>query len=136
MKKRLLAIICAVAVMFSGVANFTYRRTHADESQVIPIAMALDNNFADLDEHVSVKRNLREYIPLAVVGSIAVYRHKSNRRYYVTGTKAGVFKNEFADTDKDRLAFIRTYPLLYDLYLKRKIDFSDYASEAAFRKLY
>lgn len=45
MKKRLLAIICAVAVMFSGVANFTYRRTHADESQVIPIAMALDNNF-------------------------------------------------------------------------------------------
>ena len=98
--------------------------------------MALDNNFADLDEHVSVKRNLREYIPLAVVGRIAVYRHKSNRRYYVTGTRAGVFKNEFADTDKDRLAFIRAYPLLYDLYLKRKIDFSDYASEAAFRKLY
>lgn len=45
MKKRLLAIICAVAVMFSGVANFTYRRTHADESQVIPIAMAADNNY-------------------------------------------------------------------------------------------
>ena len=98
--------------------------------------MALDNNFADLSEHVSVKRNLREYIPLAIVGRIAVYRHKSNRRYYVTETKSGVFKNEFANTDKDRLAFIRTYPLLYDLYLKRKIDFSDYASEAAFRKLY
>lgn len=45
MKKRLLAIICAIAVMFSGVANFTYRRTHADESQVIPIAMAADNNY-------------------------------------------------------------------------------------------
>ncbi len=36
MKKRLIAIICAVAVIFSGVANFTYRRTHAYESQVIP----------------------------------------------------------------------------------------------------
>ena len=98
--------------------------------------MALDNQFADLAEHVSVKRNLREYIPLATVGSLAIYRHKSNRRYYVTGTRAGVFKNEFADTDKERLAFIRTYPLLYDAYLKRRIDFSDYASEAAFRKLY
>lgn len=98
--------------------------------------MALDNQFADLAEHVSVKRNLREYIPLATVGRLAIYRHKSNRRYYVTGTRAGVFKNEFADTDKERLAFIRTYPLLYDAYLKRRIDFSDYASEAAFRKLY
>lgn len=45
MKKRLIAIICALAVVFSGVANFTYRRTHADESQVIPIAMAADNNY-------------------------------------------------------------------------------------------
>lgn len=98
--------------------------------------MALDNQFADLAEHVSVKRNLREYIPLATVGRLAIYRHKSNRRYYVTGTRAGVFKNEFSDTDKERLAFIRTYPLLYDAYLKRRIDFSDYASEAAFRKLY
>lgn len=98
--------------------------------------MALENDFSDLTEHNSVRRNLREYIPIATVGKIAIYRHKSNKCYYVTMKKAGTFKQNFDDTDKEKLAFIRVYPYFYDYYLRRKIEFSDYASEVAFKHLY
>lgn len=98
--------------------------------------MALDNTFTDLSEHVSTRRNLREYIPVATVGALAVYRKKSGGLWYVTRTRSGVFKKEFGDTDKEKLAFIRAYPLLWEAYLRRKIEFSDYTSEALFRRLY
>lgn len=98
--------------------------------------MALANDFSDLSEHTSVRRNLREYVPLVTVGEIAIYRHKSNHTYYITRKKGGVFKAEFADTEKDKRAFIRAYPYFYDYYLRRKLEFSDYASEVAFRRIY
>ena len=98
--------------------------------------MALENQFNDFREHRSVKRNLTEYIPIAAVGDLCVYRHKSNKRYYCTRKKSGVFRNIFTKSEKDQRAFVRQYPLLYDLYLRRKIDFSDYASEILFRQLY
>lgn len=98
--------------------------------------MALENQFNDFREHVSVKRNLTEYVPVAQVDKLCIYRHKSNKRYYCTRKKAGVFRNVFTSSEKDALAFVRAYPLLYDLYLRKKIDFSDYASEILFRRLY
>ena len=98
--------------------------------------MALSNQFNDFREHKSVKRNLNEYIPIAQVGELCIYRHKSNHRYYGTRKKSGVFRNIYTNSEKDQLAFVRAYPLLYDLYLRKKIDFSDYASEILFRRLY
>ena len=98
--------------------------------------MALENTFSDLEEHKSVKRNIREYIPVAAVGDLGIYRHKSNGRYYVTRKRSGVFRSEFTTSDKDRRSFLRAYPLLYEQYLKRRVEFSDYMSEVLFRKLY
>ncbi len=132
--KRGLAIFFLNASPMSGKKRKTALYKFAEGSEFNEMALA--NQFNDFRQHKSVKRNLNEYIPIAQVGKLCVYRHKSNHRYYGTRKKSGVFRNIFTNSEKDLLAFVRAYPLLYDLYLKNKIDFSDYASEILFRRLY
>ncbi len=98
--------------------------------------MALDNDFADLTEHKSVRRNLREYVPLVHAGELYIYRHKSDGRYYVTRKRSGVFRNEYGDSDTEQRRFTRAYPLLYVYYMKKRVDFSDFVSEELFKRTY
>lgn len=98
--------------------------------------MALNNSFSDFEDRRTAKRNLREYIPVASVGKLNMYRHKSNGTYYFSPVASGAFKYKFSESAADKLAFIRKYPLLWEKYLNRKIEFYDYAAEAEFLRLY
>ena len=66
--------------------------------------MALNNEFSK-DNYTDIgNRNLSEYIPVASIGTICLYRHKSNYTWYVSETKSGKPK-EFENTVTDRQRF-------------------------------
>ena len=96
-------------------------------------SMSIDNNFSDM---VGVKvrsRNLKEYKPVAAIGEITVYKHKSNSSYYVSMHKMGA-PEEYSISDADIMRFRHKYTYLLDAYLFDRIDFEEYACETLFKK--
>lgn len=98
--------------------------------------MALDNDFSDLAAHTSVKRKLIEYVPvISIDNMIYIYRHKSNRRYYVSRRRSGKFKREYGNSEVELKRFRTNNPYMSLAYMERRIDFEDFTSENTFRRL-
>ena len=96
-------------------------------------AMSIDNNFEDLVGVKVCSKNLKEYKPICCIGEICIYKHKSNKTYYVSMHKMGA-PEEFTISEADVMRFRRKYTYLMDAYLYDNIDFEEYTCESLFRK--
>lgn len=98
------------------------------------ISMALDNAFRT-DETKIKSEPLREFNHLVSVGEIGIYRHKSARRYYVSGT---VSQNPYYDAFGIGLKmFQMDYYMLRVYYMVNKtVSFESFECELLFRDLF
>lgn len=96
-------------------------------------AMSIDNNFEDLVGVKTISRNLQEYRPLCAIGEIVIYKHKSNKTFYVSMHLMGA-PDMYTTSEADILRFRRKYTSLMDAYLFDNVEFEEYTCESLFRK--
>lgn len=97
------------------------------------ITMALDNAFRT-DETSIRSEPLREFVHLVSVGEIGIYRHKSERRYYVSATIGKPFYDAFGIGLK---MFQQDYYMLRVYYMVNKnVSFESFESELLFREMF
>lgn len=98
-------------------------------------AMALDNDFTCIDDkHIST-RPIREYVPVASIGEITIYKHKSDGTTYVSTHKSGT-PAEFGTGDAERMRFRRAFGWLWQSYVAGKMYFEEYLCESLFTKYF
>ena len=97
------------------------------------IEMALDNAFRT-DETKIKSEPLKEYIHLVSVGEIGIYKHKSERKYFVSGTQA---KEPYYDSFGIGLKmFQQDYYMLRVWYMVNKtVTFENFECELIFREM-
>lgn len=93
--------------------------------------MAIGNVFQDLDQEGIKPQDLKQYNPLAVVGELEVYHHKSEQRYYVTTHKSGGCK-VYGSSQVNIKRFNRDFWYLPIRRLSGLIYFEDVASKFIF----
>lgn len=95
------------------------------------LSMALDNAFRT-DPTVIASKPLREYVHLVSIGEIGIYKHKSNREYYVSSLTQ---KNPYYEDYGISLKLFQTdYGLLRYLYMtSKRFVFESYENEILFR---
>ena len=98
------------------------------------IDMALDNAFRT-DETKIKSEPLKEYIHLVSVGEIGIYKHKSERRYYVSGTQA---KEPYYDSFGIGLKMFQQdyYMLRVHYMVSKNVLFESFEVEVIFRELF
>ena len=98
------------------------------------LKMALDNAFRT-DETVIKSEPLREFVHIVSVGEIGIYKHKSERRYYVSATTC---KSPYYDAFGIGLKmFQQDYYMLRVYYMVNKsVTFESFENELLFRDLF
>lgn len=97
--------------------------------------MAIDNKFVNYDTSMTESRNLKEYLPVAAIGTMCLYLHKSKAEVYITSHISGS-PELFEDNARGREAFIRKYNRLWLLYLNKQVFFSDVELLSKFINMY
>ena len=98
------------------------------------IEMALDNAFRT-DETKIKSEPLKEYIHLVSVGEIGIYKHKSERKYFVSATQA---KEPYYDSFGISLKMFQQdfYMLRVHYMTNKNIWFESFEVEVIFRELF
>lgn len=97
------------------------------------VSMALDNVFRT-DETKIKSEPLKEYNHMVSIGEIGIYRHKSERRYYVSSKVQTPYYDDFGISLK---MFRQDFIMLRVNYLIAKnVLFEDYESELLFREYF
>ena len=98
------------------------------------LTMALDNAFRT-DETNIHSEPLKEYVHLVSVGEIGIYKHKSQRKYYVSATKqADPYYEAYGITLK---MFQTDFYLLRSYYMVNKnFVFESFELEIIFRQIF
>ena len=98
------------------------------------IEMALDNSFRT-DETNIRSEPLKEYVHIVSVGELGIYRHKSERKYYVSSTQANQpYYDSFGIGLK---MFQQDYYMLRVHYMVSKnVWFESFELEVIFRELF
>lgn len=95
--------------------------------------MAIENRFSDLDAASTASKDLRQYNPIVRYGELTIYKHKSERLFYVTTHNTGS-PPQFNLSEIDKARFWREYSWIWEQYLNNQLDFEDYSCEALFNK--
>lgn len=98
-------------------------------------SVALDNVFPVEDRERIKSRPLAEYKPLAAIGGICIYKHKSGGSYYVTDRIQGA-PEIYASDPADEKRFIRKYIFVWKAHLKRKVYFAGVDVQTRFKQLF
>lgn len=97
------------------------------------LQMALDNAFRT-DETIIRSEPLREYNHMVSIGDIGIYRHKSERKFYVSSKTQQPFYKDYGIELK---LFQQDYAILRICYMvSRTIVFESYENEIIFRELF
>lgn len=97
------------------------------------ISMAIDNSFRT-DETKIKSEPLKEYNHIVSIGEIGIYRHKSERRYFVSSKTQIPYYDDFGIQLK---MFRQDFIMLRINYLIAKnVYFEDYESELLFREYF
>ena len=97
------------------------------------ISMALDNAFRT-DETLIKSEPLKEFSHIVSVGEIGIYKHKSERRYYVSATVGEPFYEAYGIGLK---MFQLDYYMLRVYYMvNKKMTFESFEVELLFRELF
>lgn len=94
--------------------------------------MALGNEFAyDNDDNIGT-RPLKEYKPMVTIGGITIYKHKSDRGYYITEQDNGSKVKYNTDT-VDLKRFLKKYGVgLFNAYMADRITFQNMLTKSLF----
>lgn len=96
--------------------------------------MALANAFSH-DNYTDIgSKPLSEYIPIAAIGKICLYRHKNNYSWYVSETKSGKpkeFENTITDRQRFRLYCIRSW----QDYFEKKLTFENVSAKIFYKSV-
>lgn len=96
------------------------------------IDMALNNDFAYNDFSDIKSKSLKEFRLLCSVGEISIYKHKSERKYYVSEHRTG--SAPFYNSDEMGLLRYRKKHglVLYSAYMKNRIEFESILTKSLF----
>lgn len=96
--------------------------------------MALNNAFSK-DNYTDIgSRPLSEYNPVAAIGNICLYRHKSTYHWYVSETRSGKPK-EFENTLTDRQRFRKYVIKSWQDYFDKKLTFENVNAKVFYRAI-
>jgi len=107
-------------------ATALYRLTHGTAFS----EMAINNAFAGSDDPDIVSQDLRTYTPLVAIGELCVYKHKSERSYYISTHRSGtvptfsgdgVDMKRFMTTHKNLLFAVMSGRVLYESHLVKAL---------------
>lgn len=94
--------------------------------------MAIDNDFSR-DTYSDIRRcPLAEYRPLAAIGEICLYRHKSEKLYYVSEHISGV-PEMYDSTITERTRFRTKYADTWTAYMHKKLFFESAAAKVYYK---
>ena len=93
--------------------------------------MAIENKFEGYTADNVAPQPLGEYKPLAFVGELAIYKHKSQRRFYVCSHRAGIAREYRAGADDLKRARHDLYYLRV-AFLNNRIYFDTYLNKVLF----
>jgi hypothetical protein len=97
--------------------------------------MSIHNEFSGEEVGRIKSKPLIEYVPIVSVGEITIYRHKSNRSYYVSTHKTGT-PVTYGSGDMERARFRRIYQWVWDEYMENNIEFEEYLCEILLTKAF
>lgn len=97
--------------------------------------MAIKNTFLNEERGRIEHRPIKEYKPVVAIGEITIYKHKSNREYYVTQFRSGS-PREYGTGEKDLCRFRKDCFYLWTAYMKQNIVFEEYINEVIFDKYF
>lgn len=96
-------------------------------------AMSLRNDFNSEYFGLIKSKNLKEYKPLAVVGEITIYKHKSKREWYISSHISGR-PEKYASSEIELKRFNNNYYYLKLAHMNRHIYFESYIQQVLFEK--
>ena len=98
------------------------------------ITMALDNAFRT-DETNIKSEPLKEYVHIVSIGEIGIYKHKSDRKYYVSSTQC---KSPYYDSFGIGLKMFQQdyYMLRVHYMVSKNVWFESFELEVIFRELF
>ena len=127
-KSRMMLLFIDSPISAKKAATTLYKNASGDF-----ISMALDNSFKT-DETKIRSEPLKEYRHIVSVGEIGIYRHKSERKYFVCSQQSKPYYTDFGIQLK---MFQQDYFMLRVNYMALKnIWFEDYESELLFREYF
>lgn len=95
--------------------------------------MAISNTFAEDNPENIKSQKLDEYAPfINVIGEFVIYKHKSEKRYYISKHLAGKPAHEFNNNKIDIKRVRRQFPFLFDKRLRNNIYFESYQLQIKF----
>lgn len=95
--------------------------------------MAIENKFSGYTSDNVSPQPLGEYKPLAFLGELGIYRHKSARRFYICSHRAGAAKEYRTGADDLKRARHDLYYLRL-AFLNNRIFFDSYLNKVIFEK--
>lgn len=95
--------------------------------------MAVSNEFAEEQRTMIRTMPIKEFKPLAKIGEICIYEHKSMRYYYISGLKSGT-PPEYKSDGMDLIRFQRDFYFLWLAYLNQNMYFESYTYKVLFEK--
>ena len=97
--------------------------------------MALENEF--IDDTISIIKSLKltDYVPLVTIADCTIYKHKSERLFYMSEHRTGS-PPEYSTASADIERFRKKYVHLWSAYLGRKIVFENKLCSVIFEKLW
>lgn len=94
---------------------------------------ALENKFINNTPTSIRQRPLQEYKPIVIAGELCIYKHKSNKRYYVSNHMSGN-PDRYNASEKELAIFRKRYSNLQTAVYRENIDYENYACELLFDK--
>ena len=128
-KTRMIILLLNSPISAQKQDTVLYRNANQDFIQ-----MALDNAFRT-DETIIKSEPLKEFVHIVSVGEIGIYKHKSERRYYVSGT---VCKQPYYDAFGISLKMFQLDYYMFRVYymVNKTVTFESFECELLFRELY
>lgn len=94
--------------------------------------MALANDFSYNDASDIKSRSLKEYRLLCSVGEISIYKHKSERRYYISAHRTGTAP-EYKSDEVGLKRYQKNHGLmLYSAYMRGNVQFENMLTKSLF----
>lgn len=95
--------------------------------------MAINNDFDRVSDSSIKSMPLKEYYPIARIGELSIYRHKTNGTYYITEHASGS-PPQYGTQSVERMRFYRSFSYVYKAFLNNNIIFENEYCEILFTK--
>lgn len=98
--------------------------------------MAINNDYTGMCKDAVEQQDIKEYKLLYVIGELAVYKHKSMRRYYITSHISGTPKKIYRANINGLREFRLKHREIWMYYCLNRIFFESYTQQILFEKYY